>query len=127
MAGCHCQRPDPGTGSPINFTLSVSHPGSQARAAFDGYTITREVHAGSRSHVSLAVDDETGTPIIVKTPSIDLQDDAAYLEPFLTEEWIARRINSPYVVKSSLQIRKTSLSLYRDTNGVIAVPSARLL
>lgn len=78
----------------------------EARIKFDGYTIIREVHASSRSHVYLAVDDESSTQVIIKTPSIDLQGDPAYLERFLMEEWIARRINSPYVLKPCLQSRK---------------------
>lgn len=78
----------------------------EARMDFDGYKIIREVHASSRSHVYLAMDCETDTQVILKTPSIDLRDDPAYLERFLMEEWIARRINSPYVLKPCLQTRK---------------------
>jgi len=78
----------------------------EARQVFDGYTILREVHASSRSHVYLAVDNETNIKHIIKTPSIDLADDKAYLERFLMEEWIARRLNSPYVLKPSVQIRQ---------------------
>ena len=78
----------------------------EARMDFDGYKIIREVHASSRSHVYLAMDCETDTQVILKTPSIDLRDDNAYLERFLMEEWIARRINSPYVLKPCLQTRK---------------------
>ena len=81
-------------------------PMLEARMAFDGYTIVREVHASSRSHVYLAVDDETNTQVIIKTPSIDLRAEPAYLERFLMEEWIARRINSPYVLKPCQQTRK---------------------
>jgi serine/threonine protein phosphatase PrpC len=78
----------------------------EARNKFDGYTIVREVHASSRSHVYLAINDETNTHVIIKTPSIDLQDDTAYLERFLMEEWIARRINSPYVLKPYIRSRQ---------------------
>lgn len=78
----------------------------EARAVFDGYTIVREVHASSRSHVYLATDNDNQTPVIIKTPSIDLQRDVQYLERFLTEEWIARRINDAHVVKPCLQTRK---------------------
>lgn len=78
----------------------------EARMTFDGYTITREVHASSRSHVYLAVDTESQSPVIIKTPSLDLQHDKAYLERLLTEEWIARRINSPHVLKPSAQTRR---------------------
>jgi len=78
----------------------------EARMNFDGYKIIREVHASSRSHVYLAVDTETDTQVIIKTPSIDLQGDSAYLERFLMEEWIARRINSAHVLKPCAQTRK---------------------
>ena len=78
----------------------------EARMDFDGYNIVREVHASSRSHVYLALDSETNTRVIIKTPSVDLRDDPAYLERFLMEEWIARRINSPYVLKPCLHTRK---------------------
>jgi serine/threonine protein phosphatase PrpC len=78
----------------------------EARAVFDGYKIIRSLHASSRSHVYLAVDIETDTQVIIKTPSVDLQDDTAYLERFLMEEWIAKRINSPHVLKPCLQERK---------------------
>lgn len=78
----------------------------EPRMRFDGYTIVREVHASSRSHIYLAVDDDTGERVIVKIPSIDLGGDAAYLESFLMEEWIARRIDSVHVLKAAAQTRK---------------------
>jgi serine/threonine protein phosphatase PrpC len=78
----------------------------EARTKFDGYTIIRSLHASSRSHVYLAVDNETNTQVVIKTPSIDLQGDPAYLERFLMEEWIARRISSPFVLKPCSQSRK---------------------
>ncbi|MGR8935357.1 MAG: protein kinase domain-containing protein [Gammaproteobacteria bacterium] len=81
-------------------------PALDARMAFDGYTIVREMHASSRSHVYLAVDNETDARIVIKTPSIDLRGDPAYLERFLMEEWIARRIHSAYVLKPCAQMRK---------------------
>lgn len=81
-------------------------PNLDARMEFDGYKIIREVHASSRSHVYLALDLETNIQVILKTPSVDLRDDPAYMERFLMEEWIARRIDSPYVLKPCLQTRK---------------------
>lgn len=73
---------------------------------FDGYNIVRKIYGSSRSHVYLAVDNDTGMQVVMKTPSIDKQGDSAYLERFLMEEWIARRINSPYVLKPSVQNRQ---------------------
>lgn len=77
-----------------------------ARAIFDGYRIVREIHASSRSHIYLATDTETDELITLKIPSIDLRDDPAYLRRFMMEEWIARRIDSPHVLKPCLQSRK---------------------
>ncbi len=82
-------------------------PVLEARMEFDGYKIIREVHASSRSHVYLAVDTESDRQVIMKTPSVDLQGDTAYLERFLMEEWIARRINnSANVLKPCEQTRQ---------------------
>jgi len=81
-------------------------PAMDARMIFDGFRIIREVHASSRSHVYLAVDGETDTKVIIKTPSVDLRGDPAYLERFLMEEWIARRINDAHVLKAFSPTRK---------------------
>lgn len=81
-------------------------PVLSAPQRFDGWRIIRELHASSRSHVYLAEDEESGTRVVLKTPSMDLQHDPAYLERFLTEEWIARRIDNPHVLKACLPERK---------------------
>ncbi len=78
----------------------------EPRASFDGYTIIREVRGSSRSHIYLATDSETKALVIIKTPSIDMQHDPAYVERFLMEEWVARRINSAHVLKPCLQRHK---------------------
>ena len=78
----------------------------EARMVFDGYTIVREVHGSSRSHLYLAIDIETGAQVILKIPSIDLREDSAYLRRFMMEEWVARRVSSAHVLKPSLQARK---------------------
>ncbi len=78
----------------------------EPRMVFDGYRIVREIHSSSRSHIYLGVDIESDTPVAIKIPSIDLRDDATYLKRFLMEEWIARRIDSPHVLKPRLQFRK---------------------
>lgn len=65
----------------------------------DGYRIIRQIHASSRSHVYLAVDEATGTRVALKMPSVEQRHDSAYLEQFFTEQWIAQRLNSPHVVR----------------------------
>jgi len=78
----------------------------EAREVFDGYRIVRELHGSSRSHIYLAVDIETDAVVTIKIPSIDLRDDPAYLKRFMMEEWVARRIDSPHVLKPCLLQRK---------------------
>jgi len=68
----------------------------------------RQVHASSRSNIYLAVDIETDTLVILKVPSIDLRGDPAYLKRFMMEEWVARRINSPHVLRPRGVSRKRS-------------------
>ena len=78
----------------------------EARAVFDGYRIVRELHGSARSHIYLAVDNETDAVVAIKIPSIDLRGDPAYLKRFMMEEWVARRIDSPHVLKPCLHSRK---------------------
>lgn len=79
-----------------------------ARARVDGYTIVRPLYASSRSHVYLATDDASGRPVVIKAPSVDVQQDSAHVERFLLEEWIARRIDSPHVLKAAPPERRRS-------------------
>lgn len=76
-------------------------PALAPRARFEGFTLVREIHVSARSHVYLASDDATGRPAVLKLPSVDLRDDAAYLDRFVLEEWVARRIDSPHVLKAA--------------------------
>jgi serine/threonine protein phosphatase PrpC/predicted Ser/Thr protein kinase len=89
----------------------------EARAVFDGYRIVRELHGSSRSHIYLAVDIETEAVVTIKIPSIDLRDDPAYLKRFMMEEWVARRIDSPHVLKPCLLQRKRNF-LYVATEYI---------
>lgn len=73
----------------------------KAGMEFDGYRILRELHASHRSHVYLASDPTTGGRVAIKIPSVDLGRDAGHLEGFLMEEWIARRIHHPHVLKAA--------------------------
>ena len=78
---------------------------------FEGYRILRELHSSSRSHVFLATDTESGNKVVLKTPSMDLRHEPAYLEAFLMEEWVARRIDNIHVLKAAPQSRERK-SLY---------------
>jgi serine/threonine protein kinase len=74
-------------------------------AQFEGFRIVRELHASARSHVYLAVDESTGQQVVLKTPSTEMAGDALHLDRFLLEEWVARRIQSPHVLRPHLHER----------------------
>lgn len=71
----------------------------EAGQLFDGYKIVRQLHGNNRSHLYLAQDPDSGQLLVLKAPSVDLRADPAQVERFLMEEWVARRIHSPHVLK----------------------------
>ncbi|MDF1762897.1 MAG: bifunctional protein-serine/threonine kinase/phosphatase [Oleibacter sp.] len=81
-------------------------PALAPRMTFDGYHIERELHVTSRSSVFLATDIDTNVRVILKLPSIDKRDEPAYLERFLLEEWIAKRIDNAHVLKPISDLRQ---------------------
>jgi serine/threonine protein phosphatase PrpC len=81
-------------------------PSLTARMNFDGYEIIREIYISSRSHVFLARDLDSLKTVVIKTPSVELRNDALYLERFMLEEWIAKRVNNPHVAKAIEPNRK---------------------
>lgn len=76
-------------------------PIPQVGSTYDGYRIVRQLHGSSRSHIFVAVDQDTGAKVALKVPSLDLRDNVEYLRRFAMEEWIARRLNSPHVLKAA--------------------------
>lgn len=83
-------------------------PLPEAGSVLDGYRILRQLYASSRSHVYLALDTQTERSVALKVPSIDIRNDADHLKRFMMEEWIARRLNSPHVLRALPQSRKRS-------------------
>ncbi|WP_413693496.1 protein kinase domain-containing protein [Pseudoalteromonas sp. KJ10-2] len=81
-------------------------PNLAPRMEFDGYQILRELYISSRSHVFLAKDLTTQTQAVIKTPSVEMRTDEQYLEHFMLEQWVAKRINNPYVAKAINANRK---------------------
>lgn len=81
-------------------------PQLSARMKFDGYTIIRDIYISSRSHVFLAEDNDTKEKVVLKTPSAEMRNNQAYLESFLMEDWIAKRVNNAHVLKAIEPMRK---------------------
>ena len=78
----------------------------------DGYKVVRELHASPTSQLYIAVDEDTGQEVVIKTPSVNFEDDLPYLQRFLLEEWAGKRINDRHVLKVSEQKRKRSFLYY---------------
>ena len=101
------QLPDQDAGEIYQQLTTLPFPPELSpRMLFDGYEIIRELRISHRSHIYLAVDVESREQVVLKIPSVDLRDNADYLERFLMEEWVARRINNAHVLKPCLQTRK---------------------
>ncbi len=64
----------------------------------DGYEILEEIHASTTSQLYRVRDIESGEELVMKTPSVNFEDDPAYIERFYMEEWVGKRIDSPLVV-----------------------------
>ena len=76
--------------------------------SLDGLTVIKILHESPRSQVYL-VKNPQNERFILKTPSLNFEDDPAYIERFVLEQWIGRRIDSPYVVKIIESKSKTGL------------------
>ena len=83
-----------------NVSLLPLPPPLKERMQFEGYDIIRSIYVSSRSHVFLARDLDTNDMVVIKTPSAELSDDQPYLENFMLEDWIAKRVSNPHVVKA---------------------------
>lgn len=89
-------------------------PPLEVGQSLDGYHVLKELHASQRSQIYL-VKDKAGRRLIMKTPSLNYEDDPAYIERFILEQWIGSRIDSPYVVKiADSQGHKSALYTLMD-------------
>lgn len=78
----------------------------------DGYEVVKELFASSRSQLYLVQDSDTGAQFAMKTPSANFEEDTAYIDQFIQEEWIGLRIQHPNVVKIIRQNRPRSFLYY---------------
>lgn len=75
-------------------------PTLQPGMMLDGLKVMRELRISSRSHTFLAEDTANDKTVVIKAPSVGMRDDRAYLERFLIEDWVARRVDNPHIVKA---------------------------
>jgi len=78
----------------------------------DGYKIVRDLHASSSSQLYLVEDSETGKVMLMKTPSVNYDDDPSYIDRFHMEEWAGKRVYHPNVMVTYEQKRKRSCQYF---------------
>lgn len=74
-------------------------PPLEAGMILDGYRVEDELHASKRTQVYRCYDTKNDRTVILKTPSINYQDDPLYIEHFLHEEWVGKRLNHGNILK----------------------------
>lgn len=67
--------------------------------SIDGLRVESVLSATKSSQLYLVRDPKSNQQMVMKTPSANFQDDPAYIERFLMEEWIGRRVDHPHLVK----------------------------
>ena len=87
-------------------------PELEAGMKLDGFLIKKQIFASSRSQLYIVDDIETGETVIMKTPSINFESDTSYIDRFIQEEWIGKRVDSPFVVKTLTQNNKRNFLYY---------------
>ncbi|HEY0955518.1 MAG TPA: protein kinase [Roseateles sp.] len=85
---------------PVNRDELRLPPRLSPRQAFEGYRVVRELFSGPRSQVVLTVD-ANEREWVLKLPSAELAGNVRELDRFSAEEWVARRVDSPHVIKAA--------------------------
>lgn len=78
----------------------------------DGFVVEKELHASTRSQVYRVRDEISNQLYCMKTPSVNYEDDPAYLERFVMESWVGSRMNSPHIVRVVDSSRRKSCLYY---------------
>ncbi|HBD13351.1 MAG TPA: protein kinase [Porticoccaceae bacterium] len=87
-------------------------PDLGAGMILDGYRVVRELHASKRTQVYLAEDIDSGEQVVLKTPSVNYEDDPLYLDLFMHEEWVGSRLASNHVLRVIEQTRPRQFLYY---------------
>lgn len=98
-----------------NTALPILKP-QEAGAVVDGFRIIRQIHSNNRSHIYLA-EAPGGDKVALKIPATETVQDPDYMRSFVMEEWIARRLSSPQVLRAAKAPKHRS-SLYVVTEFV---------
>ncbi len=81
--------------------------------SMDKLYVERIISASKNSQLYLVKDlDDQNRNLVLKTPSINFEDDPSYLERFALEEWIGLRTDSPYLAKVIRRPRQRQFLYY---------------
>ncbi len=78
----------------------------------DGYKVIEDFHSSSTSQLYLVEDTETHKIMLMKTPSVNFDDDPSYIDRFHMEEWAGKRVYHPNVMVTYEQKRKRSCQYF---------------
>lgn len=87
-------------------------PSLEPGMRMDGYKILKEIHASKRTQVYIALDEKNERKVVIKTPSINYEDEPEYIDHFLHEEWAGKRIKNAHVLKIYHPERKRQFLYY---------------
>lgn len=87
----------------------------------DDLLVLEEIYASSRSQLYKVRDTETGNVMVMKTPSVNYKEDNHYLDRFIQEEWIGKRITSNYIV-DVINLHREKHFLYYLLEWIDGVP-----
>ncbi|MBO0345314.1 bifunctional protein-serine/threonine kinase/phosphatase [Roseibium sp. CAU 1637] len=78
----------------------------------DGWRLLETLHVSDRSRLFKAEDLQTGALVALKVPAGSVSNDSAFLQSFLTEEWVARRLDNPHLMKAACTPDRARKMLY---------------
>ena len=81
-------------------------------AVIDGLRVDEELHASPRSQLYKVFDAHRQRHLVMKTPSLLYLDDPAYIERFILESWIAKRLQHPGIVSIVEPLQRPSCLYY---------------
>ncbi len=80
-----------------NFKRLPFPPDLAPGMKMDGYEIEKELQATSRSQTYVAREMESGRKVVIKTPSVNFEDDSGYIERFIMEGWIGKKLKHEHL------------------------------
>ncbi|MCM5703348.1 bifunctional protein-serine/threonine kinase/phosphatase [Larsenimonas salina] len=83
---------------------------------FEGFEVLEGLSPRGKARVYRVRDIDSGQHLIMKTPSPELALKDTYLKHFMLQQWVAERINSPFIVKSVAQKRPRRYLYYLMEN-----------